>query len=280
MGVPQGASFGGGDDDADRTAPAPGRNPRFRQSHRRSHGRDARRADLRFRARRACVHAAQRQYRADAVPDDLGTSAPQPHLAEFHGTCRAGCSRARRTIRSITRPGPSISTRTSALRWRSGTGLFGTLYIPAKEPEGVTFGVGETHGDYDTVLRTFVRPFVHSAEQLAPHGRRRRTTPASVAAVADRGRPTCKLLRKRSRRGYRRKNCIRLPWRSARDGLTPHAPGSLDVERHDPAAARVPARVRRDLSVEPRRPVRAHGPPPRYRRGAVSAAPRSAADAV
>ena len=47
---------------------------------------------------------------------------------------------------------------------------FGTLYIPAREPEAITFGVGETHGDYDTVMRTFVRPFVHSAEHLAPHG--------------------------------------------------------------------------------------------------------------
>jgi sterol desaturase/sphingolipid hydroxylase (fatty acid hydroxylase superfamily) len=46
--------------------------------------------------------------------------------------------------------------------------LFGTLYIPAREPEEVTFGVGETRGDYDTVLRTFVRPFVRSGEHLAP----------------------------------------------------------------------------------------------------------------
>jgi sterol desaturase/sphingolipid hydroxylase (fatty acid hydroxylase superfamily) len=56
--------------------------------------------------------------------------------------------------------------------------LFGTLYIPAKQPEGVTFGVGDAHGDYDTILRTFVRPFVHSAEHLAPHhGQGEATTP-------------------------------------------------------------------------------------------------------
>jgi sterol desaturase/sphingolipid hydroxylase (fatty acid hydroxylase superfamily) len=46
---------------------------------------------------------------------------------------------------------------------------FGTLYIPSREPEAITFGVGETHGDYDTVMRTFVRPFGHAAEHLAPH---------------------------------------------------------------------------------------------------------------
>ena len=49
---------------------------------------------------------------------------------------------------------------------------FGTLYIPSREPEHVVFGVGERNGDYDTVTRTFVRPFLRSAEHLthaAPH---------------------------------------------------------------------------------------------------------------
>ena len=46
---------------------------------------------------------------------------------------------------------------------------FGTLMIPEKEKNVVAFGVGETHGDYDTVMRTFVKPFVRSAEHLAPH---------------------------------------------------------------------------------------------------------------
>ena len=46
--------------------------------------------------------------------------------------------------------------------------LFGTLHIPAKTREVVEFGVGETHGDYDTVLRTFARPFQRSAEHFLP----------------------------------------------------------------------------------------------------------------
>jgi len=50
--------------------------------------------------------------------------------------------------------------------------VFGTLYIPSREPEPVVFGVGEPNGDYETVTRTFVRPFLRSAEHLtqaAPH---------------------------------------------------------------------------------------------------------------
>ena len=45
---------------------------------------------------------------------------------------------------------------------------FGTLRIPAKTCEVVEFGVGQTHGDYDTVLRTFARPFQRSAEHFLP----------------------------------------------------------------------------------------------------------------
>ncbi len=48
--------------------------------------------------------------------------------------------------------------------------LFGTLVIPNpdKKKQPITFGVGETHGDFDTVWRVFARPFVHSAEHLLP----------------------------------------------------------------------------------------------------------------
>ena len=48
--------------------------------------------------------------------------------------------------------------------------LFGTLMIPHpdRRVQNVHFGVGETHGDYDTVTRVFVRPFVRSAEHLSP----------------------------------------------------------------------------------------------------------------
>jgi len=48
--------------------------------------------------------------------------------------------------------------------------LFGTLVIPPTDRKvlNVRFGVGETHGDYDTVTRVFVRPFIRSAEQLLP----------------------------------------------------------------------------------------------------------------
>ena len=46
---------------------------------------------------------------------------------------------------------------------------FGTLYIPSREPENVVFGVGDSGGEFDTVTKTFVRPFLRSAEHLA-HG--------------------------------------------------------------------------------------------------------------
>jgi len=46
--------------------------------------------------------------------------------------------------------------------------LFGTLVIPPTDRKvlNVRFGIGATNGDYDTVTRVFVRPFVHSAEHL------------------------------------------------------------------------------------------------------------------
>ncbi|MGO9757194.1 MAG: sterol desaturase family protein [Roseiarcus sp.] len=44
--------------------------------------------------------------------------------------------------------------------------LFGTLYIPDKH-EKITFGVGADHVQFDTLLRTFATPFVHSARHLA-----------------------------------------------------------------------------------------------------------------
>ena len=47
---------------------------------------------------------------------------------------------------------------------------FGTLVIPPtdKKALNVRFGVGESHGDYDTVWRAFARPFVRSAEHFMP----------------------------------------------------------------------------------------------------------------
>ncbi len=44
--------------------------------------------------------------------------------------------------------------------------LFGTLYIPEKH-EKITFGVGAEHVRFDTLLRTFIAPFVHSAGHVA-----------------------------------------------------------------------------------------------------------------
>ena len=48
--------------------------------------------------------------------------------------------------------------------------VFGTLVIPPTDRKvlNVRFGVGETNGDFDTVARVFVRPFIASAGQLMP----------------------------------------------------------------------------------------------------------------
>jgi sterol desaturase/sphingolipid hydroxylase (fatty acid hydroxylase superfamily) len=48
--------------------------------------------------------------------------------------------------------------------------LFGTLVLPHpdRKVQNVHFGVGETNGDYDTVMHVLVRPFIRSAEHFAP----------------------------------------------------------------------------------------------------------------
>ena len=80
------------------------------------------------------------------------------------------CCRARRIISSTIPTTPTISTRTSVLRLAVWDWLFGTLMIPDpdRRVQNVHFGVGETNGDYDTVTRVFVRPFLRSAEHLSP----------------------------------------------------------------------------------------------------------------
>ena len=45
---------------------------------------------------------------------------------------------------------------------------FGTLHIPSPQREVTEYGVGEAHGDYDTVTRALLRPFVRAGEHLAP----------------------------------------------------------------------------------------------------------------
>ena len=73
----------------------------------------------------------------------------------------------------------------SPLHWDKNLGfslaiwdwVFGTLYSPAREREDIRFGVGETHGEFDTVGKAFVGPvvrFVHhvtppAPEAAAPH---------------------------------------------------------------------------------------------------------------
>jgi len=43
---------------------------------------------------------------------------------------------------------------------------FGTLHIPAREPEVAQFGVGEEYEDYATVARSLARPFAKASEAL------------------------------------------------------------------------------------------------------------------
>jgi sterol desaturase/sphingolipid hydroxylase (fatty acid hydroxylase superfamily) len=46
-------------------------------------------------------------------------------------------------------------------------GAFGTLYLPPARREAVRFGVGEARGDFDSVAKSFVLPFLRSGEHLA-----------------------------------------------------------------------------------------------------------------
>lgn len=55
---------------------------------------------------------------------------------------------------------------------------FGTLYVPTAKREVVRFGVGETQGDFDSLAKAFVLPFVRSGEHFA-----RAASPTGVAAV-------------------------------------------------------------------------------------------------
>jgi sterol desaturase/sphingolipid hydroxylase (fatty acid hydroxylase superfamily) len=49
--------------------------------------------------------------------------------------------------------------------------VFGTLYVPSKTREVEEFGVGETRGDYESVTRAFLRPFVRAGEHYLPETR-------------------------------------------------------------------------------------------------------------
>ena len=44
---------------------------------------------------------------------------------------------------------------------------FGTLYLPSARREPVRFGVGETQGDFDSVAKSFMLPFLRSGEHFA-----------------------------------------------------------------------------------------------------------------
>ncbi|MBV8472201.1 MAG: sterol desaturase family protein [Hyphomicrobiales bacterium] len=45
--------------------------------------------------------------------------------------------------------------------------LFGTLYVPSKEPEALHFGVAPDEGDFSSVARSFATPFVRIGERVA-----------------------------------------------------------------------------------------------------------------
>jgi sterol desaturase/sphingolipid hydroxylase (fatty acid hydroxylase superfamily) len=67
--------------------------------------------------------------------------------------------------------------------------VFGTLYIPERH-EKITFGVGAAHGEFDTLLRTFARPFVASAGHVmrAAEALRARARPVARATPASKAR--------------------------------------------------------------------------------------------
>ena len=46
--------------------------------------------------------------------------------------------------------------------------VFGTLYIPAKTPEGIVFGVGADNALFRSTIGNYVMPVVRFAEHLAP----------------------------------------------------------------------------------------------------------------
>ena len=75
VGVPQGASFGGSDDDPDRDASAPHRDHRFHECAGPLHGSGLRTDDVSIRSRRS-LGAARRQHRSGNLHPDLGPSAP------------------------------------------------------------------------------------------------------------------------------------------------------------------------------------------------------------
>ena len=55
---------------------------------------------------------------------------------------------------------------------------FGTLYVPPAGREAVRFGVGERQGDFDSVAKSFLLPFLRSGEHLL-----RAAAPAEVPAA-------------------------------------------------------------------------------------------------
>ena len=66
---------------------------------------------------------------------------------------------------------------------------FGTLYIPGVERETIRFGVGATEGEFGTVPRNYLLPFVRFGEHVG-RGLRRlapQLARACAARTADRG---------------------------------------------------------------------------------------------
>ena len=161
VGVPQGASFGRGDDDPHRAAPASRGSSRLRQCDR----------DLDwsvtlgaltyiFGPGGARVHVAQRQHRAAFVPDDLGPPAPLPTLVGVHRRGRAGLfqSPAHHQLHHSDHPdhfNKNLGYSLAVWDW-----LFGTLVIPHpdRRVQNVHFGLGETNGDFEHDVRRLRAP--------------------------------------------------------------------------------------------------------------------------
>jgi sterol desaturase/sphingolipid hydroxylase (fatty acid hydroxylase superfamily) len=61
---------------------------------------------------------------------------------------------------------------------------FGTLHVPSKRREVLEYGVGDAGGDFDTVTRSFLRPFARAGAHVAPPA----PTPSTPGADAHRSR--------------------------------------------------------------------------------------------
>jgi sterol desaturase/sphingolipid hydroxylase (fatty acid hydroxylase superfamily) len=64
--------------------------------------------------------------------------------------------------------------------------MFGTLYVPKKEPEVSSFGVEPGNKDVDTIYGALIAPIVRAAARIMPTFQKRSRQPLAAMSVADR----------------------------------------------------------------------------------------------